>query len=84
MAHTNTATNGKVNGGLSRLAKLDYALKVNTLATIPEGKTFVAHPIVNGKINGVPANQVELAARCPGVTVRVHKGQLHLAKAVTA
>ena len=79
MAHTNTATNGKVNGGLSRLAKLDFERKVAGLASVPEGKRLVAHKIVDGKINGVPVATVELAARGPGRVIRVFKGQLHIA-----
>lgn len=78
MAHTNMATNGKVNGGLSRLAKLDFQRKVARLASVPNGK-IVTHKIVGGKIEGVPAGEIELAARGPGRVIRVHNGQLQIA-----
>lgn len=79
MARTNAASNGKVNGGLSRLAKLDFERKVASLAEVPAGRKLVVHKIVEGKINGVPANLVETAARGPGRIIRVVKGTLQIA-----
>lgn len=78
MARTNAASNGKVNGGLSRLAKLDFERKVAGLADLGVAKVRV-HKIVDGKIDGVPAGKVELAARGPGRVVRVFKGTLQIA-----
>lgn len=74
----NVASNGNVNGGLSRLAKLDFERKVDTLASVPQGKKLVAYPIVDGKVNGVPVNVIELAARRPRQIVRVFNKQLHI------
>lgn len=75
----NVATNGRVNSGLSRLAKQDYERKVETLATVPAGRKLSVLKIENGKIDGVPASVVELAARRPRQVIRVYNGQLHIA-----
>lgn len=75
----NVASNGRVNGGLSRLAQQDFQRKIESLAVLPAGRGLRVHKIVNGKIDGVPAAQVELNARRPGQVVRVYKGQIHIA-----
>ena len=75
----NVATNGRVNGGLSRVAKQDFERKVARLSTVPNGLKLVAHKITGGKIEGVPASVVELAARRPGQVIRVYNGQMHIA-----
>ena len=75
----NVASNGRVNGGLSRVAKMDFERKVAELSTIPAGRKLLVHKIVDGKINGVPAGVVELAARKPNQSIRLYNGQLHIA-----
>jgi hypothetical protein len=49
--------------GLKSIAREQWLKKIDRLATIPHGLRLVSHPVVDGKIQGVPVETIIDRAR---------------------